>query len=317
MADPNLGQLAATTLRNRSSEVADDVTNNNALLAYLKKKGKIETREGGRTYIEPVLFAENDTAKFYDGGMESFVIPVSSQVDASEWARCFQAGFIYFTESEKQANRGKAAAINLVNQKIRALKATLANDFSTAMYGDGTTANHIQGLQAIVADNPTTGTVGGINAATAGNEFWRNLYNTSTTASASNILSTMTSLWLSTIRGTDKPDLLVAGNDMFTYYNDALQADQRFTSWDKADVLNFEGLRFQSAMLLFDPTCATKRMYMLNTNDLTLVCDPGRQWATGESRDIDNATYSVTPVLWSGAFLTCRRASHAVIEGTS
>jgi len=315
MADPNLGQLAATTLRSRSSDVADDVTNNNALLAYLKKEGKIETRTGGRTYVEPTIFDENDTAKFYDGGMESFVIPVSNQVDASEWSRAFQAGFIYFTESEKQANRGKAQAVNLVNQKIRALKATLANDFSTSLYADGTGANEIVGLQAIVADDPTTGTVGGIDASTYA--FWRNLYNTSTTASSSNIVSTMTGIWLDTIRGADKPNLIVAGNNMFTYYNDSLQADQRYTTWDKADVLNFEGLRFQSAMVLFDPTCSTKRMYGLNTSDLTLVCDPGRKWSSGSNREIQNATYEVTPVLWSGALLTCRRASHFVIEGTS
>lgn len=315
MADPNLGQIAATTLRNRSSEVSDDVTNNNALLAYLKKNGKIETRTGGRTYVEPTIYNENSTSKFYDGGMESFVIPIESAVDASEWARAFQAGFVYFTESEKQANRGDSQAVNLVNQKIRALKATLSNDFSTAIYGDGTASNTIQGLQAIVADDPTTGTVGGIDA--SAQAWWRNFTNTATTASSSNILTTMTSLWLSTIRGTDKPDLIVAGNDMFTYYNDSLQADQRYTTWDKADVLNFEGLRFQSAMVLFDPTCSTKRMYGLNTNDLTLVCDPGRRWATGDARDIQNATYNVTPVLWSGALLTCRRSSHFVIEGTS
>lgn len=315
MADPNLGQLAATTLYNRSSEVADDVTNNNALLAYLKKSGNIETRTGGRAYLEPTIFAENDTTKFYDGGMESFSIDISSQVDASEWERKFQAGFIYFTESERQANRDKHAAVRLIDAKIRALKATLSNDFSTAIYGDGTNAKEVVGLQAIVADDPTTGTVGGIDASTYA--FWRNISNTATTASAANIISTMTSVWLSTIRGADKPDLVVAGNDMFTYYNDALQADQRFTSWDKADVLNFEGLRFQSAMVLFDPNCATKRMYGLNTKDFKLVCDPGRKWSTGSSRDVTNATYEVVPCLWSGALLTSRRASHFVIEGTS
>ena len=127
----------------------------------------------------------------------------------------------------------------------------------------------------------------------------------------------MTGTWLSTIRGIDKPNLIVAGNDMFTFYNDSLQADQRYTTWDKADVLNFEGLRFQSAMVLFDPTCATKRMYGLNTKDLTLVCDPGRKWATGSHREIQNATYEVVPCLWSGALITCRRASHFVIEGTA
>jgi hypothetical protein len=41
-------------------------------LAWLKNKGKIKTVTGGRTFTVPIFFAENDTAKFYDGGMESF-----------------------------------------------------------------------------------------------------------------------------------------------------------------------------------------------------------------------------------------------------
>ena len=74
MADVNLGQLASTTLRNRSSEIANSVLNNNALLAYLKKQGKIKTRSGGRTFVEPIYFAENGSAKWYAGGMDSLTV---------------------------------------------------------------------------------------------------------------------------------------------------------------------------------------------------------------------------------------------------
>ncbi len=242
------------------------------------------------------------------------MIPISSQVDASEWDRKFQAGFAYFTESEKQANRGEAAVVRLIDAKLKALRATLANDFSTSLYNDGTASKEPTGLQAAVADDPTTGTVGGINAATY--TFWRNSYKTGTTASSSNIIALMDEMWLDAWRGEDTPDLIIAGNNMFTYYHDALQANQRYTSWDKADTLNFEGLRYQSAMVLYDPNCNTKRMYGIKTDHFTLVCDPGRRWAAGNYRDIQNATYQVVPVLWSGALVTCRRGSHFVINGT-
>lgn len=72
MADVNLGQTAAASLRNRESEIADSVTNNNAYLAWQKSKGRIKTREGGRTFTVPIFYAENGTTKFYDGAMESF-----------------------------------------------------------------------------------------------------------------------------------------------------------------------------------------------------------------------------------------------------
>lgn len=156
--------------------------------------------------------------------------------------------------------------------------------------------------------------MGGINAATY--SWWRNQYGTGTTASASNIETLMDAQWLDTIRGTQKPDLIVAGNNMFTYYKNALRADQRLIDWEKANTLSFDGLRYQSATVLFDPNCATKRLYGLNTKDLKLVNDPGRRWAPGSTREIQNGTYEVIPVMWSGALLTCRRESHFVINGT-
>ena len=315
MADVNLGQTATATLRNRSSDIADSVTDNSALLSWMKSKGKIKTRTGGRTFVTPIFYAENGTAKFYDGGMESFSIVPETVIDASEWDRKFQSGFISFTEAERQSNRGEAAALDLVEAKITNLKATLSNDFSTAMFGDGTTAKQIQGLQALVADDPTAvSTVGGIAQGTY--SWWRNQYKTDTTASASNIEALIDGVWLSTIRGTDKPDLLIAGTNMFTFYKNALGTNQRFMDWREADTLNFEGLKYQSATMLFDPTCSTTRLYGLNTNDFELVCDPGRKWSAGDSRDIQNATYQVTPVLWSGAMTCRRRQSHFVIEGT-
>lgn len=315
MADVNLGQTAATTLRRRESEIADSVTNNNALLAWLKSKGKIKTKTGGRTFVVPIFYSENGTTKFHDGAMESFVIQPEDVIDASEWDRVFQAGFVYFTEQERQSNRGAAQAVDLIEAKIENLKASLSNDFSTAMYGDGSNAKEIKGLQALIADDPTaTATVGGIAQGTY--TWWRNQYKTDTTASASNIESLIDGVWLDTIRGTDKPDLIVAGTDMFTYYKNALGSNQRFIDWRSADTLNFEGLKYQNATVLFDPTCSSKRMYGIQTSDLELVCDPGRKWQPGDTRMVTNSTYEVVPVLWSGALTCRRRQSHFVIEGT-
>lgn len=70
----NVGQLAASSLRNRSDTFSNNVEEHNAFLAWLRKGGRIETRTGGRTYLEPVIYSESgtSTAKFYDGAMESF-----------------------------------------------------------------------------------------------------------------------------------------------------------------------------------------------------------------------------------------------------
>ena len=52
MASPNLSEIVTTTLRNRSGKLADNVTNNNALLNRLNKKGNVKPVDGGRTIVQ-------------------------------------------------------------------------------------------------------------------------------------------------------------------------------------------------------------------------------------------------------------------------
>ena len=67
MASPNLNEVVTTTLRNRSGKLADNVTNNNALLARLKQKGSIQPVSGGRTIVQELEYAQNGTYQRYAG----------------------------------------------------------------------------------------------------------------------------------------------------------------------------------------------------------------------------------------------------------
>ncbi len=48
MASPNLSEIITTTLRNRTGKLADNVTDNNALLYRLKQRGKVKPPTGCR-----------------------------------------------------------------------------------------------------------------------------------------------------------------------------------------------------------------------------------------------------------------------------
>lgn len=63
MASPNLNEIVTTTLRSRSGKLADNVTNNNALLTYMKKKESIDPVDGGRTIVQELEYAENGTLR--------------------------------------------------------------------------------------------------------------------------------------------------------------------------------------------------------------------------------------------------------------
>lgn len=54
-------EIVATTLRNRTGKLADNVTKNNALLYRLKSRGRVKPVSGGRTIIQELNYQENGT----------------------------------------------------------------------------------------------------------------------------------------------------------------------------------------------------------------------------------------------------------------
>lgn len=71
MASPNLSELVTTTLRDRTGELADNVSKSNALLAKLSAKGNVDLVSGGRTIVKELEYAENATFMYYSGLMFS------------------------------------------------------------------------------------------------------------------------------------------------------------------------------------------------------------------------------------------------------
>ena len=76
---------------------------------------------------------------------------------------------------ELAMNRGKAAVIDLLEARIKHLKANLRNTAAASLYSDGTGSGgkEFGGLKLLIADAPSgAGVVGGIDQ--AANAFWRN-----------------------------------------------------------------------------------------------------------------------------------------------
>jgi len=131
-------------------------------------------------------------------------------------------------------NSGKEAIIDLLDGRMEVAEAQLANRISGDLYGDGTgnAGKNLTGLAAAVPDSPSTGTYGGINRAVW--SFWRSVAFSATTdgtgaVTSSNIQGYMDSVAVQLIRGTDKPDLIVADNNYYRLYLQSLQAIQRIT----------------------------------------------------------------------------------------
>lgn len=321
MASPNLSEIITTTLRNRSKKLHDNVTNSNALLYKLAKKGKAKPKAGGRTLIEELEYAENGTSKWYSG-YEVLDVSPSDVITAAEfdWKQ-FNVN-VTISGLEQLQNSGKDAIMSLLAKRIGNAEKTAKNQISTGLYADGTgtSGKEIGGLQLLVADSPSTGTVGGINRATY--SFWRNIaYDASTdggtAATSSNIQAYMNALYLQLVRGTDKPDLIVADNNYYKLYLESLQTIQRITSDEMAQA-GFTSIKYMNADVVLDGgqngNCPTNHMYMLNTDYIYYCPHKDRNFAPLEDRMSVNQDAIVKPLVWAGNMTLSNASLQGVLK---
>jgi hypothetical protein len=273
MASPGLSEIVTTTLRNRSGVVADNMSKNNALLYRLSKRGKVKPLSGGRTIVRELAYSENSTYQRYSG-YETLNVSPSDVISAAEYDWKQASVAVTISGLEQAQNSGEDALIDLLEQRIEVAEKTMQNNLSLDMYSDGTASSgkQVGGLQLLVADTPTSGTIGGINRATY--TFWRNQkFRCSTdgtgAASATNIQTYMNTLFLNCQRQSDKPDLIMADNTFYQLYWSSLQAIQRITSSDMAQA-GFTSLQYMNADVIADGGIGggapSKHLYMLNTD---------------------------------------------------
>ncbi|RAK51204.1 phage major capsid protein [Phenylobacterium soli] len=307
MASPGLDEIVTTTLRNRSGVVADNMSKNNALLYRLNKRGRVKPVSGGRTIVRELSYAENSTFQRYSG-YEILNTSPSDVLSAAEFSWKQASVAVTMSGLEQYQNSGEDAVLDLLENRIEVAEKTMENNLSQDMYSDGTASSgkQIGGLQLLVADAPTTGTVGGINRATY--TFWRNQKYQATTdggsaASSANIQKYMNALYQSCSRQTDRPDLIIADTNYYNFYLQSLQAIQRITSDEMAQA-GFQTLKYMGADVVFDGGigggCPTNHMYMLNTSYVFWQPHRDRNMVPLDQVNSINQDAMVKLIIWMG-----------------
>lgn len=257
MAFPNLSEIVTTTLRNRTGELADNMSRNNAALLRLTRRGNSKPFSGGRTIVQELNYADNQTFQWYSG-YQTLNISPSQVFTAAEFPIRQAAVAVSISGLEELQNSGEEAIIDLLESRIMNAEDTFMNGLSQGVYGDGTVTNSVGGLQLLVSSSPTTGVVGGIDRSQWSfwqNQTWSALTNGSTTLSSASIIQQMDALWVTLIRGRDYPDLIIADNITYRYYLNALQAIQRIQTENSAPDMaeaGFQSLKYMNADVVLD-----------------------------------------------------------------
>jgi hypothetical protein len=235
-ANASVTDIIATTIQERSGELADNLSNNVALLRRLKQKGNVRPFSGGNVIFEELMYNDpnSNNVNSYQG-YEQINISPDSPISAAQYNITQYADAVTISGLEMLQNSGKQQIIDLIDGRMRVSEFRLLNRIGGDIYLDGTGngGKNITGLAAAVPDDPTTGVYGGIDRATWA--FWQSkkfsgVTNGGAAVSAANIQQYMTNLALQLVRGSDKPDLFVADGNYFSFYANALQSIQRVTS---------------------------------------------------------------------------------------
>lgn len=320
MTSPNtvFTELVSTTFRKHAKEIKDNMSKNNALLRRIYGKGNVRREDGGLTIVAPLDYAENNTYQRYSG-YDVLNVGASDVISAAEYQWRQIAINVVASGLELRANSGDTRIINLVKARLKNAIRTFKNNFSADIYSDGTLANQINGLQALVAD-AGTGTVGGIDSSTW--TFWRNKVQSAAaplqgggaiTPGPTTMESLMLPLWLSLVRGDDQPDLIVMDNNYFTFFEQSQISIKRYTDSTKADA-GFVTLKYKGADVIFDGGSGipANHAYFLNTDYLELVVHKDADMTVMDEMKPYNQDAAVVPVLWMGNLVCSNRSLQGV-----
>jgi hypothetical protein len=140
--------------------------------------------------------------------------------------------------TSNHSGREMTALVNLMENKLADFGERYAVSSNSLYWGDGTSdAKAMAGIRSILTANPTTGSVGGINRATSGNEYWRNRARTASsggavTSSVANggaLLQVLQNEKRQLMRYGGNPTVFLAGSDFIAAMETEMRANGYYT----------------------------------------------------------------------------------------
>jgi hypothetical protein len=126
----------------------------------------------------------------------------------------------------------------------------------------------------------------------------------------------MNTAWLTLIRGSDKPDLIVADSVMFNFYWESLQTIQRITRSDEG-AAGFRSLEYNgpggSAPVVYDDRAPAKHMYFLNTDYIFWRTHKDADFEVIDQMRSQNQDAVSVPIIWMGNMTASNRSLQGVL----
>jgi hypothetical protein len=210
----------------------------------------------------------------------------------------------------------------MIETAEESLKDGLANSTTGVMSANGESDVGITGLQNILQDSTTTGTVGGLSRATY--SFWRHQSDTVATGFNTDGIPSMNNLFYSLVRGDEGPTVIImtratyinfARTMTMTSTNTAPQAQFMLTGPAVKADLSFEHLYFHGVPALFDDYCTAQRAYFLNLKYMKLLVHGERDITMRDFITPADQDALVGRIYWAGNLVCSNLSRQGLLQG--
>lgn len=242
-------QILSMALEDRSSSYEDLVSNNNALLAVMRRKGLWQTYSGPR--IRQTLQVGKQVAQWYSG-YDQLLNPAIDLFNDAYYDPKMVVVPIILSMQEILNNQGEAQLMDVLDSYMAAAERALEDTMDAGLYSDGTANGNKQltGLATAIPIVTNTGVYGGIDRGTA--VIWRtqtfdaHTFNTAigTQVNSTTVRPLLNQIMTRQSRGRDYADLLIMSPEHYAAYDAATVAIQRQTNETSLGKLGFSALEY-------------------------------------------------------------------------
>jgi len=307
-----LDNLYTTTWQHMKSEVRDNVFDAVPFWFWLKEKGHLKSVEGGRWISEPIAFDKSDQVTWLTKGGTTTLNDYEFLTIAKYDWKYVAVPIVRFGVDDQQ-NRGRAQIINLMNAKLENVKNSLISELESVLF-TAQSGNKPYGLPDLVANDPTSGTIAGIDRSTY--SWWRNQYKSATGKSFSvygiSYMRTVLNNCMNNL-AMDKPDIIVTDQTRYEYYEDEVMEQKQIVNKTLGDA-GFQNIQFKGLPMIWSPSCGDD-MYFLNTRFIYFAYDPMMNFDMTEWKPIpEQVNDRAAHIVLACAFILSRAKCQGVLH---
>ena len=285
-------QLFSLTNRTRKDRVSDNIGNSQPTLDIFHAAGRVEVASGGESIEERLMYAYQDAEWMSE--RQSVNTDDKDGVTKVVYPWRFALAPINIAKTDElKAQASETAAMTFAESKTIQARQGLRTTINTAMCGSQA-GKSMLGFQDLVRDNPSVGTLGGVDLSSAANSWFRNTSYTSavtlTTQTVANIYNGWDIIGAQYETVSDINDEVTHIGTGSTLYNKLLstlesQGYTRFGANNQNAGLNAGGQKvgsgpsFRGATIYKDRAFAASHIYGFNINTVKLKILKGANFA--------------------------------------